>query len=196
MSRCFGAECLSGPAWETLERLANCVGLELRVGVQPATGSGCLRDRFDFGLDRVREALDAENAWRFGLGLGPLAPPAETVPPWDGTDPAPARQVSAWPHRTDAGGHAAINVRYGRNCVLGICRASFAALVELAPAELDDIEDGRVSLALDDTECLLNRAGLEQFAHLELYDSHDDLMHLDAIAARRNLRRHPARVGP
>lgn len=178
------------PAWETLERLANSVGLELRVGVRAATGSRRLRDRFDSGMDRVRKALDAENAWRAGLGLSPLAPPAETVPPWDGTDPAPARQVAAWPHRTDAGGHAAINVRYGRNCVLGIPRASFAALVGLTPAELGDIEDGRVSLSLDDTECLLNRAGLEQFAHLELYDGHDDLLHLDAIAARRRRRAH------
>ena len=136
-------------------------------------------ERLDPDFDRVREALDTENAWRAGLGLGPLGPPAETVPPWDGTDPAPARQVSAWSHRTDFGGHAAINVRYGRNCVLGVDERAFAARVKLTTAELRDIEDGHVTLSLDDTEQLLNSAALEQFAHLEPYDAHDDAVTVD-----------------
>lgn len=174
------------PTWETLERLANAVGLEVRVGVRPGTGTTAVSERFDVGIRRVRKALDDHNAWRTELGLDPLAPPSETVPPWDGTDPAPARQVSAWPHRTDFGGHTAINVRYGRNCVQRVDAATFAAAAGLTPAELRDIEDGRVSLSLDDTESLLNRAGLEQFAHLELYDDHDDLLHLDAIAEQKS----------
>lgn len=173
------------PTWETLERLANAVGLEVRVGVRPSTDTTAVSERFDDDTDRVREALADHNAWRAGLGLGPLAPPSETVPKWDGTDPAPARQVSAWPQRTDFGGHTAINVRYGRNCVQRVDEATFAAAVGLTPAELRDIEHGRLSLSLDDTESLLNRAGLEQFAHLELYDDHDDLLHLDAIAEQQ-----------
>ena len=177
------------PAWETLERLANSVGLEIRVGVRRCTDIAGVSARLDPDFDRVREALDTENAWRAGLGLGPLGPPAATVPPWDGTDPAPARQVSAWPHRTDFGGHTAINVRYGRNCVLGVDETAFAASVELTTAELRNIEAGHVTLSLDDTERLLNRAGLEQFAHLEPYDAHDDLLHLDAIAKRSRTRR-------
>lgn len=172
------------PTWETLERLANAVGLEVRVGVRPGAGTADVAERFDAGGDRVRKALDDQNAWRAELGLGPLAPPPATVPPWDGADPAPARQVSAWPHRTDFGGHAAINVRYGRNCVLRIDETSFADAVGLTLSELSDIEHGRVSLSLDDTESLLNSAGLEQFAHLEPYDDHDDLLHLDAIAGQ------------
>ena len=182
------------PAWETLERLANSVGLEIRAGVRHCSDIAGVSARLDPDFDSVREALDTENAWRAGLGLGPLGPPAETVPPWDGTDPAPAPQVSAWPHRTDFGGHAAINVRYGRNCVLGVDEPAFAASVELTTAELLDIEDGHVTLSLDDTERLLNRAGLEQFAHLEPYDAHDDLLHLDAIAERSRTRRQ-AHVG-
>lgn len=176
------------PTWETLERLANAVGLEVRVGVRPSTGTAAVAERFEAGGDRVRKALGDHNAWRAGFGLGPLAPPPETVPEWDGTDPAPARQVSAWPHRTDFGGHTAINVRYGRNCVRRADEATFANAIGLTLAELRDIEDGRLSLSLDDTESLLNRAGLEQFAHFELYDDHDDLLHLDAIAEQRRHR--------
>ena len=175
------------PAFETLERIANAVGLELRVGVRRRTESSPASDRFDDD-GRVSEALAAENSWRASLGQGPLAPPSAAVPEWDGTDPAPARQVSAWPHRTDYGGHAAVNVRYGRNCVLQLDAESFAARIALTPSELSDIEDGNVSLSLDDTESLLNHAGLEQFARLEPYDDHDDLLHLAAIAKRDRLR--------
>lgn len=183
------------PACETLERIANGAGLEVRVGVRRTTEPTSVSDRFDHDCDRVREALAAENAWRASLGLGPLAPPAATVPEWDGNEPAPARQVSAWPHRTDYGGHAAVNVRYGRNCVLRRDQASFAASVGLTLAELDDIESGRVSLSLDDTETLLNHAGLEQFARLEPYDDHDDLLHLAAIAEPRRNRTRQVSVG-
>lgn len=187
--------CLLRPACETLERIANGVGLEVRVGVRRVVGASAVQDRFDCDYGRVREALAAENSWRAGVGLGPLAPPPAVVPGWDGTDPAPARQVCAWPHRTDYGGHAAVNVRYGRNCVLRLDEAPFAARVGLTLAELDDIESGRVALSLDDTESLLNSAGLEQFARLEPYDDHDDLLHLAAIAERPGARSRLARVG-
>lgn len=176
------------PACETLERIANAVGLELRVGVRRRTRTSAASDRFDDDYGRVREALAAENSWRASLGQGPLAPPSAAVSEWDGTDPAPARQVSAWPHRTDYGGHAAVNVRYGRNCVLRLDEESFAARIALTASELSDIEDGKVSLSLDDTELLLNHAGLEQFARLEPYDDHDDLLHLAAIAERDRAR--------
>ena len=182
------------PACETLERIANAVGLEVRVGVRLRTDASSNSVRFDPDLNRVREALAAENSWRASLGLGPLAPPPATVPEWDGTDPAPARQVSAWPHRTDYGGHSAVNVRYGRNCVLHLDEASLAGVVGLTIAELSDIESGRISLSLDDTESVLNHAGLEQFARLEPYDDHDDLLHLAAIAERRRSRSHREHV--
>ena len=176
------------PACETLERIANAVGLELRVGVRRRTQPSAVSDRFDHDYVRVREALAAENSWRASLGQGPLAPHSAAVLEWDGIDPAPARQVAAWPHRTDYGGHAAVNVRYGRNCVLQLDKESFAARLALTPSELSDIEDGKVSLSLDDTESLLNHAGLEQFARLEPYDDHDDLLHLAAIAKRDRAR--------
>ena len=183
------------PACETLERIANAVGLETRVGVRQTVHPSTVSDRFDHDYDRVREALAAENSWRATLGLGPLAPPDAIVPHWDGTDPAPARQVSAWPHRTDYGGHAAVNVRYGRNCVLRVDETSFASSVGLTPSELDDLESGRVSLSLDDTESLLNQAGLEQFARLEPYDDHDDLLHQAAVAEPSRNRTRRQHVG-
>lgn len=170
------------PAAETIERLANAVSLELRVQVVPRTAACHVADQFDGDLGRVRDALAAEQDWRAAHGVPPLVPPSEAVPAWDGCDPAPARQSSAWPSRTDFGGSTAVKIGYARRCVLRISSTEFAHRADLPTEVFDDYESGRVSLSMDATESLLNAAGAEQRVRLEMYDAHDDVLHLCALA--------------
>ncbi len=176
------------PHFETLERIANSVALEIRMGVRHRTVPSRVSDRLDRDFDRVREALATENDWRARLGLNPVGPPTAVMPKWDGSDPAPKREFNAWPNRTDFGGHSALNIRYGRSSVLGIERVWFARRTGLNLTQLADIESGHVSLRLNDTEALLNRAGLEQYAHIEPYDDHDDQLHLASLTRSGNTR--------
>ena len=170
------------PYFSTLERIANSVALEIRMGVRFRPFASPVSHRFDHNLARVRGELAAENAWRLSLGISPVGPPAAVMPDWDGTDPAPIRQFNAWPNRTDGGGNTAINVAYGRNCVLRADPPQFARRTGLSVEQLADIESGIVPLRLDHTEALLNRTNLEQYAHIELYDAHDDELHLLALS--------------
>lgn len=170
------------PAAETIERLANAVSLELRVRIVPRTAAAHVADQFDGDLGRVREALAAEQAWRAAHGVQALAPPPEVVPAWDGCDPAPARQSSAWPSRTDFGGSTAVKIGYARSCVLRIGSDEFAARAGVPADVLVDLEAGGVALSMDATEALLNAAGVEQHVRLEVYDTHDDVLHLSALA--------------
>lgn len=172
------------PAAETIERLANAVSLELRVQVVPRSQAPRVMDQFDDDIDRVRDALDAEQAWRSTHGIPLLTPPPGVVPAWDGRDPAPPRQSSAWPTRTDFGGSTAAKISYARRCVLRVNAAECACRAGVSPQVLDDYETGRVALSMDATEAFLNAIGTEQRVRLEVYDPHDDLLHLSVLADR------------
>ena len=179
------------PTHETAERLANSVSLELRMGPAALTGVPAhVAGQFDSDLGRVRDALAAETEFRARFGAGPPAPPAEVVPAWDGTDPAPSRMCSAWPTRTDFGGAAAVALRYARNVVACCDAAELAAAAGITGALLRDLEAGALTLSMDDTETVLNSIGIGHRARLKPYETHDDDLHLAAIAEpRRTLRR-------
>lgn len=179
------------PTCETAERLANAVHLELRMGPEAMPDLPAhIRSQFDANLDRVRDALDAEIAFRARFGVGPPAPLPATVAPWDGTDPAPARMSSAWPRRTDFGGPAALALRYTRNVISHCSAETLAAAAGVATALVRDLEAGTTTLSMDDTESILNAIGVDMRARLEPYETHDDELHLAALAEpRRTLKR-------
>ena len=53
-----------------------------------------------------------------------------------------------------------------------------------SPDMLDDYETGRVALSMDATEGFLNAIGAEQDVRFEVYDPHDDVLHLSVLADR------------
>ena len=167
------------PCLDTIERLVNAVALECRIG--PGADGGLYSAGPDAGeVSRLRCELAAAAEHRAGLGLPALAVPEGSQLPWDGTDPAPARRHGADDSRCGPG-KSAILVRYFRSCT-GLSVAEYAKRCGVAAAALEEIESGAVRPGAAAVEELLGWAGLGVRARLEVYDDHDDGLHLLALA--------------
>ena len=168
------------PCLDTIERLVNAVALECRIG--PGADDGLYRAGPDAGeVARLRAELAATAARRASLGLAALAVPEGSQLPWDGTDPAPARRHGAGDTRCGPG-KTAILVRYFRSCAGGLSVSQYAKRCGMPAAELEKIESGALRPGASVVEELLGQAGLGVRARLELYDDHDDGLHLLALA--------------
>ena len=168
------------PCLDTIERLVNAVALECRIG--PGADDGLYGDGSDAGeVGRLRGELAAVAAHRASLGLPALAVPEGSQRSWDGTDPAPSRQHGAGDTRCGPG-KTAILVRYFRSCAGRLSVSEFAKRCGVAAAELEAIESGELRPGASAVEELLVRAGQGMRARLELYDDHDDGLHLLALA--------------
>ena len=99
------------PALDTVERILNGSGLELRAGPAPPDSRYCgpLIDPDEAA--RLRGALADARSFRRQLGAPPPGPPAGALPDWDGKDPAPPRPFGAAEGRRDGGGWATLLVR-------------------------------------------------------------------------------------
>lgn len=169
------------PTLDTLDRIVNAVGLEIRAGPHQPTGHyrgpGVDYDE----VERLREKLTALNRLRDELGAGPPGPPTGTQPEWDGQDPAPGRQFGSGPTRTDGGGWAALVVRSAR-AEAGVTACQYAASAGIGGADLDRIESGELRPPVGELARILDNAGTGLRVRLEPYDDHDDGLHLKALA--------------
>ncbi len=167
------------PAMDTVERILNGSGLELRCG--PGTPdrrySGPVVDGDE--VARLRTELAAARAFRREIGAPPPGPPAGALPDWDGTNPAPPRPFGAAEGRRDGGGWAALVVRSAiaesRNGL-----NAFAHSSELDHETLTHITEGRTRPPMGKLAEILTRAGAGLEVRIEVYDDHDDGLHLSA----------------
>lgn len=171
------------PVLDTLERLVNSVGSELRCG----TADSGLSDpnpayrRIDRGeVARLADAYGREADRRARLGTDPPGPPAGTQPDWDGRPPAPPRLFGAGLTRRDGGGWAALGLAALR-ARLRMSVAEFAAQVGVGNAEMLRIESGDQRPTLGQVQQLLATAGRPLRIRLEVYDGHDDGLRISAL---------------
>ena len=166
---------------DTLERILNESGLELRAEPQRPDGrhTGPHADRREAA--RVRSALSEARAFRHELGAPPPGPPAGALPDWDGEDPAPGRPFGAAEGRRDGGGRAAGLMRLARVAARAT-PSRFAQACDIAEPHLARVESGEARPTVGKLAAMLARAGTGLRVRLEVYDDHDDGLHLSAPA--------------
>lgn len=180
------------PALDTLERILNASGLEIRAGHKPPDGHYAepLPDQAEAA--RVRESLTAARSLREEIGAPAPGPPARALPDWDGEDPAPGRPFGAGADRTDGGGWAAVLLRSAQ-AEARCDTAAFAEACGVTVADLERMQTGGLRPAVGELASMLARAGTGLRVRLEVYDDHDDGLHLSALARpelhRRRMRR-------
>lgn len=176
------------PTMDTVERILNASGLEVRAGPAPPDGryTGAGPDPAE--VARVRAAIEAERALREDLGAPPPGPPAGAQPDWDGEAPAPGRHIGAAEGRRDAGGWAAVLVRSAMAEATGGAEA-FARAAHVDAETLDRICTGAHRPSVGELAGLLQRAGAGLRVRLEVYDDHDDGLHLSALTDPERHRR-------
>lgn len=172
------------PTLDTVNRLVNAVGLEVRAGPQPVSSGGQrqpgggLTDADE--IDRVRQAFEAARDFRSRYGLAPLGPPPSSQPHWDGEDPAPGHRFRVAEAREDGGGWPAILVRDARDR-MDMTQAQVAAAVGISETDIARIETGELRLSVVKLERIFGLIGVELHTRLEPYDDHDDVLHLIAL---------------
>lgn len=168
------------PDMDTLGRLVNAVGLELRCGTRSSPNSDYALVDADEVARLAAEVATARD-FRGRFGLGPPGPLPGTQADWDGIPPAPSHLFGAGPGRRDEGGWAAIllaSVRWE----LGMTPVEFAAAAGVSETDVARIETGEVRPPLGEVQRILNAAGTALHLRLEVYDEHDDGLHLRALA--------------
>ena len=168
------------PVLDTVERLVNSVGLEVRAGGDGEPGPAAAVVSGSEAA-RVRRAFADLAGFRRSHGLRPPGPPAGAQLGWDGTEPAPPRLFGAGPTRRDGGGWAAILVSAARQRSK-MTQAGFAAVAGLTRAGVAAVEDGRFRPPVKEIERILSAMGYGLRTRLEPYDDHDDGLHLRALA--------------
>ncbi len=157
------------PSLDTIDRMLNSVGLELRAGPagnpNPAYASG----RQDVAeVARIRDRAEADRVFRARHGLAAPGPPPGTQPDWDGSDPAPPRRIGAGEGRRCCGG-------WGHLLTLTARRDPDGTFHIPEP-------DGSAARTASGIARALAADGLALHVRIEPYDDHDDLLHLAAEA--------------
>lgn len=172
------------PTLDTVNRLVNAVGLEVRAGPEPAcadnTGRSMQRPMDADEMDRVRRTFESTRDFRDRYGLGPLGPPPGSQPPWDGEDPAPGHRFGVAAARGDGGGWGALLVRDARDR-MGMTKAQVAAAASISEIDMARLETGELRPSVVELERILGSIGTELHTRLEPYDDHDDVLHLIAM---------------
>lgn len=167
------------PALDTVERILNGSGLELRAGPGAPNDSysGPLVDSGEAG--RLRSCVADARSLRCRVDAPPPGPPVGALPDWGGKDPAPARPFGAAEGRRDGGGWAALVVRSaiaerrrGRRVSARSCSLDEEALARVAA--------GETRPSTGELAALLARAGTGLRVRIEVYDDHDDGLHLSS----------------
>ena len=168
------------PVMDTVNRLLNGVGLEIRCG--PATGPNPAYQQVDPGeVKRVADAIGAAREFWARFNRPSPHPIAGTQTEWDGQPPAPPHLFGAGPGRRHAGGWAAILV-WSLRWDTKMTEAVFAAAIGVSTAELARIETGEQLPTMSDVERFMEAVGRALSVRVEVYDAHDDGLHLDALA--------------
>lgn len=176
------------PTLDTVNRLVSSVGLELRAGPRSRPNPAYL-GLSQVEVDRVRAEHKRVCEFAAEYGLKPPGPPLGAQPDWDGTDPAPAHMFGAGPTRRDGGGWAAILV-FGERDRIKMTQTQLAEAVEIDEQEIARIETGDLRPSVNELQRVLAAMGASLHVRLEVYDTHDDVLHLQALAdPERYLRR-------
>ena len=155
-------------ALDTVDRMLNSVGLELRACAAAAANPAYTGPPDPLEVARIREAAAGDRAFRSRHGLRPPGPPPGTQPDWDGADPAPPRRIGAGPGRRCSGG-------WGHLLTLAAERRPDGSFHIPAP-------DGTAERTESGIERALAADGLALHVLIEPYDDHDDILHLQAEA--------------
>lgn len=174
------------PTLDTVNRIVNSIGLEVRAGFLPVHDP-------HHEVDRLRKELqhEAEVAELLGVKDRTPGPREGTQVHWDGTDPAPPRLFGAGPTRGDGGGWAALLIR-GKRTEAKMTIGELATAADLDVAEIQAIETGATKPAVAELQRILEAMGASLSTHLELYEHHDDRLHLKAVADLGGYRRRMA----
>ena len=181
------------PALDTVERILNGAALEVRAGPGAPNAHYSGPEANSGEVARLRSALHEARWLRCYVGAPAPGPPDGILPHWDGRDPAPPRPFGVAEGRRDGGGWAALIVRSAIVEARSDIRA-FARASGLAAQHLERVASGETRLPTGELAALLTRAGLGLRVRIEVYDDHDDGLHLcsrtDPIM-HRPLRRQP-----
>ena len=164
------------PVLDTVHRLLNNVGLELRCGIR-AIGTVGYETVTPDEIQRLSAAWAEACAARATLGLGPPLPLADLQLPWDGTPPAPPQLIGAGPSRGTAGGWAAMLVRRLRTRSR-MSQSAIAAAGHMDEAQVALIESGACQPPVSDLERIFGATGEALAVRVEVYDIHDDVLEL------------------
>ena len=181
------------PTMDTVERILNGSGLELRAGPGAPDGLYTGPRANPAEAARVRSSLAAARAFRAELGAPPPGPPPGALPDWDGEDPAPGRPFGAAEGRTDGGGWAAVLVRSAK-AETRSDTAAFAQACGTDTATMERIQTGEQRPPVGELASMLTAAGSGLHVRLEVYDDHDDGLHLSALAHPERHRRRMQRA--
>lgn len=156
------------PAMDTVDRILNGCGLELRAGpaAHPNPAYASWPDPAE--VARIRHYAAAARTFRAQYGLRPPGPPPGTQPDWDGSDPAPPRRIGAGPSRRCSGG-------WGHLLTLTARPGPDGAFHIPEP-------DGSDARTASGAARALAADGLALHVRIETYDDHDDILHLAAEA--------------
>ncbi len=168
------------PAIDTVGRIVNGIGLELRCGPRPEANPAYTRVD-DAEVARLASEMATARAFRERYGLGPPGPPPGTQPDWEGQDPAPCHVFGAGSGRRDGGGWAALLTPSAR-WDLRMTPAQFAAAAGISESDVARIETGELRPPLGELRRIFVAAGIDLHLRLEVYDDHDDVLHIRALA--------------
>lgn len=168
------------PTLDTVERLVNSIGLEVRAGTRSEPNPAYMGVSAS-EVERVRAAFEEASRFREAHGLRPVGVPCGVQPGWDGLGSAPARLFGAGPTRRDGGGWGAILLR-GERALTQAALGRVAAAAGVSAECAERVEDGTFRPPVSMVESLLAAMGSCLWVRLEPYDDHDDGLHLQARA--------------
>lgn len=155
------------PSLDTVDRMLNSIGLELRAGPAERPNPAYAARRPDAAeVARVRDRAEADQVFRARHGLAAPGSPPGAQPDWDGSDPAPPRHIGAGPGRRCGGG-------WGHLLTLTARRGPDGAFHIPEP-------DGSAATTATGIARALAADGLALHVRIETYDDHDDILHLAA----------------
>ena len=155
------------PVIDTVGRLVNFVGLELRCGGGSEPNPAYLR--VDPGeVARLAGAIARSREFWAQFGIEELPLPSLQIE-WDGVPPAPPYLFGAGRGRRHGGGWAALLIGPERS-LLKMTRAEMADAAGISEADLDAIESGDHRPPWSEVQLILASSGVHLHVRLEMYD--------------------------
>ena len=174
------------PVIDTVGRLVNVVGLELRCGGGPEPNPAYLRVDPGEVARLAGEIARTREFWaQFGIEKLPL--PSLQIK-WDGNPPAPPHLFGAGRGRRHEGGWAALLMGPER-ALLGLTEAEMADAAGISASDVDAIESGGHRPPMSEVQRILASVGVHLRVRLEMYEDHDDGLHHRALEDPEGLER-------
>lgn len=169
------------PTLDTIERIVNASGLEVRIGLGSFVSCGNEVGPDPAEVARLRSVVEADRALRGEIGARAAGPPVGAQPEWDGMSLSPGRQIGAAEGRSDCGGWAAVLMKSAMAATHFEMKL-FAQTIHVDVQTLERICSGGYRPTVGELTGLLESVGMGLSVRLEVYDDHDDGLHLSALA--------------